>query len=237
MSITDVDAAAQFYASARGAAAMLLLRQAIGDIWPDLSGRSVLGVGYALPYLSPWRERAGRCVAVVPAELGAARWPRGGANLSCTAEDDSLPFADLSFDRILLIHGLEHADSAPRLLRELWRVLADDGRLLVVVPNRLGMWAHLEATPFGNGEPYSQRQISRLLERGLFAPVRREVALYVPPLPWRPVLRTAKLWEQVGHAIARDFGGLIIAEARKDVLAGMPTEPARRRRMVFVEAG
>ncbi len=237
MTTTDVTAAAQFYGSARGVAAMLQLRQAIAGFWPDLAGRSVLGVGYALPYLNAWRERAGRCVAVVPAELGAARWPRGSANLSCTAEDDSLPFADLSFDRILLIHGLEHAENARRLLRELWRVLADDGRLLVVVPNRLGMWAHLEATPFGHGQPYSQRQITRLLEGAMFSPVRRDVALYAPPLAWRPVLRAARLCEQVGHAVARDFGGLIIAEARKDVLAGLPTEPARRRRMVFVEAG
>ena len=39
------------------------------------------------------------------------------------------------------------------LLRECWRVLRDDGRLLVVVPNRLGSWALFDHTPFGQGRP------------------------------------------------------------------------------------
>jgi SAM-dependent methyltransferase len=237
MSTTDVRAAAEFYGTARGAAAMRLLRERLGQFWPDLSGRAVMGLGYAAPYLNLWRERAARCVCVVPAQLGAAAWPRGSAGLSCTAEEDALPFADLSFNNIVLIHGLEHADNARRLLRELWRVLADDGRLLVVAPNRLGMWAHIEATPFGHGQPYSQRQLTRLLNSAMFAVQQRDTALFVPPLPWRPLMRVARLFERVGHVGAADFGGVIIAEARKDVLAGMPIEAVSRRRVVFAEAG
>ena len=95
--------------------------------------------------------------------MGAARWPAGSANLSCTAEEDALPFPDLLFDRVLLVHGLEAAENARRLLREVWRVLKDDGRLLVVAPNRRGMWAHVESTPFGHGQPYSPGQLGRLL--------------------------------------------------------------------------
>jgi SAM-dependent methyltransferase len=236
MSSTDVSEAAAFYRSARGAVAMRLLRERLGELWPDLSGRAVMGLGYAAPYLNLWRERAGRCVNVVPAQLGAAVWPRGAAGLSCTAEEDSLPFADLSFDNILLVHGLEHAENARRLLRELWRLLREDGRLLVVAPNRMGMWAHLEATPFGHGHPYSQGQITRLLNGALFTVERRDVALFVPPLRWRPLLRGARMWDQVGRVMMTDFGGLTITEARKDVLAGMPIEAVARRRVVFAEA-
>ena len=62
-----------------------------------------------------------------------------------------LPFPDLAFDRILVIHGVEPYGHDERLLRELWRVLKDDGRLLVVAPNRMGLWAHVDSTPFGQG--------------------------------------------------------------------------------------
>jgi chromosome segregation protein len=48
-------------------------------------------------------------------------------------------------------------------LRESWRVLKDDGRLLIVAPNRSGMWAYWESTPFAHGPPYSFGQIGRLL--------------------------------------------------------------------------
>ena len=103
------------------------------------------------------------------------------ANLSCTSEEDCLPFADLTFDRILLVHGLEMAENARRLLREAWRVLKDDGRLLVVVPNRSGMWAYWDSTPFGHGLPYSTGQLGRLLAGALFRVERRDAALWMPP--------------------------------------------------------
>ena len=132
-------------------------------MWPDLHGQSVLGIGFAAPYLRLWRDQATRCIALTPAQMGATRWPAGAPSLSCTAEEDALPFPDLTFDRVLLVHGLEAAESARRLLRETWRVLKDDGRLLVVAPNRSGMWAYWESTPFGHGQPYSFGQIGRLL--------------------------------------------------------------------------
>ena len=64
-------------------------------LWPDLRGQSVLGIGFAAPYLRLWREQAARCIALTPAQMGAARWPVGSPNLSCTAEEDALPFPDL----------------------------------------------------------------------------------------------------------------------------------------------
>ena len=131
-------------------------------MWPAATGESVLGIGYAMPYLRLWRDQSSRCIALTPAQMGAARWPPGVPNLSCAAEEDCLPFADLTFDRILMVHGLEMAENARRLLREVWRVLKDDGRLLIVAPNRTGMWAYRENTPFGHGLPYSTGQLGRL---------------------------------------------------------------------------
>lgn len=171
-----------------------------------------------------------------------ARWPVAcpglvpAPNLACAVEDDSLPFPDLSFDRILLVHGLEVADNARRLLREVWRVLKDDGRLLVVAPNRIGIWAHLESTPFGHGQPYSHGQIGRLLAASLFRVEARDSALYVPPAHLSLLLRSAALWERGGRRIAPRFAGVTITEAVKDVYAGLPLQRALRRRLVLSKA-
>ena len=178
-----------------------LLRERLALMWPDLAGQSVLGIGFAAPYLRLWRDHAARCIALTPAQMGVARWPVGAPNLSCTAEEDALPFPDLTFDRVLLVHGLEAAENARRLLRETWRVLKDDGRLLVVAPNRSGMWAYLESTPFGHGQPYSSGQIGRLLADSLFRVERRESALYLPPSHWRLVLRAPPLLERTGRRL------------------------------------
>jgi SAM-dependent methyltransferase len=233
---TDAQVTAEFYGTPRGAVAARLLAERLVDIWPRVAGSSLLGVGYAAPYLLAWRETAARCIALMPAHHGMISWPPGGPNLSCTAEEDALPFADLSFDRILLVHGLEAAENARRLLREIWRVLKDDGRVLVVTPNRLGMWAHAESTPFGQGQPYSPSQVGQLLAGALFRVERTDTALFLPPSRSSLVLRSACLWERAGRLLAPSFSGVTISEGVKDVYAAVPQGAQLRRRIVLADA-
>ena len=232
----DAHLAAEFYGSARGAVTARVLRERLLAMWPSARGESVLGIGYSMPYLRLWRDQASRCIALTPAQMGAARWPPGVPNLSCTAEEDSLPFADLTFDRILLVHGLESAENARRLLREVWRVLKDDGRLLIVAPNRSGLWAYQENTPFGHGLPYSTGQLGRLLASGLFRVERRDAALWMPPSGLRVVLKSAPLFERAGRKMMPGLAGVILTEAVKDVYAAMPLKAAPRRRLILAEA-
>ena len=232
----DLHAAADFYGTTRGAVAARLLRERLLALWPDLRGQSVLGVGFAAPYLRLWRPQAARCIAVTPAQMGATRWPLGEPCLSCTAEEDALPFPDMSFDRVILVHGLEAAENARRLLRETWRVLKDDGRLLVVAPNRAGVWAYVERTPFGHGQPYSFGQLGRLLAASLYRVERRDTVLWLPPVGPRLMLRSADLFERAGRRLMPGMAGVILSEAVKDVYAAMPLKPAPRRRLVLAEA-
>lgn len=235
--VTDTHAASAFYATPTGAMAAHLLRRRLARMWPRLDGMSVLGVGHPAPFLRLWRGQAARILAVAPAPNAAAPWPPGAANLVCTAEETALPFADLSFDRVLLVHGLEVAQSARPMLREIWRVLRDDGKLLVVAPNRTGLWAHLDSTPFGQGQPYSSGQIERLLAEALFRVERRDTALYVPPSQRRLVLRGAGMWEAAGRHMAPRLAGVTLSEAAKDVYAAVPSSGTRLRRLVFEPAG
>lgn len=233
---TDTQTAAAFYTSRQGKLAAHLVRLRLSQIWPRLTGQSVLGIGYPTPYLRLWREQAQRCVALSPVQIGAIPWPPAAPGLVCTAEEDALPFPDLSFDRILLVHGLEGADAARRLLREVWRVLKDDGRLLVVAPNRRGMWAQVESTPFGQGQPYSTGQIGRLLANAMFRVEQRDTALYMPPLRFRLIYRSAKFWENSGRLLLPRFAGVTLTEAVKDVYAAIPVKARPSRRMVFADS-
>jgi SAM-dependent methyltransferase len=223
--------AAAFYATPRGATAAAVLRERMQAFWPDLCGMSVLGLGFAEPYLGLWQDTAHRCLAGVPEPLAPAI-----SGHACLVAEDRLPFPDLSFDRIVLIHGVDAADDARRLLREVWRVLKDDGRILVVAPNRNGLWAHVESTPFGHGHPYSTRQISALLAAGMFRPERRDAALFVPPVNWRAVLRGWPVWEQIGHAVFRNLAGVTLTEAVKDAYAALPAAGVVQRRVVVKQA-
>ena len=218
-----------FYASRGGRVAARLLRRRLASVWPDLGHLRVLGLGHAQPFLSLWEKEASLCIA---GEHHAHIDTRLLASASCIVRDDSLPFPDLTFDRILLSHALETSLNGPRLLRNVWRVLKDDGRLLLVVPNRRGMWAHLENTPFGQGAPSSKRQIRRLLADALFRVEQTEGALWLPPADFRPLLRMANLVERAGSRTAPQFSGVLLIEAVKDVYSALPAGRRVRRRVL-----
>ena len=232
----DARDAAGFYATRLGRHTAGLLHRKLNRLWPQMAGLSVLGIGHAGPCLHLWREQA-RCVAVSPAHMGSAPWPAGRASLSCVAEAEALPFADLSFDRILLIHGLEQAENARRTLREAWRVLKDDGRLIVVVPNRRGLWAYAESTPFGHGQPYSEGQLARLLTSLFFQVEAQSTALYAPPFTQAAMLKLFDLFERCGPLLAPQFAGLAIAEAGKNLHGVIPVGKPAPARRVLAEHG
>jgi SAM-dependent methyltransferase len=230
-----------FYATGRGAVVTRLLRQRLLRMCPPQPGMAVLGIGHPFPYLLPYLNHTSRpgCVAVTLAQSGPVPWPTDTAGLSCAAEEDSLPFADLSFDRVLIVHGLEAAEAPRRLLREVWRVLRDDGRLIVVAPNRRGLWAFTDGTPFGQGQPFSPSQITRLLTESMFHIERRDTALFVPPLQWRVVLKSARAWERAGRMLLPHVAGVTLTEAIKDSYAAIPVPvmARARRRQVMVPSG
>ena len=227
---SETHAAPAFYASPTGQMAAAALRARLRALWPDLAGQSVLGIGYPAPFLGLWEQQAYRCLNATTSHHSPA--PAG----ACAADATRLPFPDLVFDRILVIHGVEPVDQDGRLLREIWRVLKDDGRIMVVAPNRTGLWAHLDRTPFGQGQPYSQGQIGRLLAGAMFRPERRDAALFTPPTTWRPILRLAPVCEAVGRALFWDLAGVTLTEAVKDTYAALPAGAPLRRRVVLPEA-
>src|SRR6516164_5684893 len=138
-----------------------LVGRGIRKRFADTRGMSVLGVGYPTPYLGLFREEAERCLAFMPAVQGVVKWPTNRPSLAALVDELELPLTDSAVDRVLLVHALEMARDPIALLREGWRVLAGGGRLLIVVPNRRGVWARLDTTPFGHGRPYSRSQITQ----------------------------------------------------------------------------
>jgi len=221
----DVVDLRNFYAQPLGLMTRRLLGRAIRRRFADVAGLSVLGLGYATPYLGAFREEAERCIAVMPAQQGVVRWPSAAPTLATLADDSALPLPTASMDRVICVHALEMTADAGAMLEEVWRVLAPGGRLLAVVPNRRGVWARLDTTPFGNGRPFSRGQVIRLLREALFTPVGWSEALYAPPSKW--FLRTAPAWERVGGRLALPFAGVLAVEATKQLYRPVPVRRPR----------
>jgi SAM-dependent methyltransferase len=231
---TDALEIDRFHRSIRGEASREMVRRRLAALWPDTKGLDILGYGFAAPWLDDFTE-ARRAVAYMPASQGAVAWPARKPCRTVLGDEARLPFTEALFDRVLLVHALEEAGDLRKLLRELWRVMAPEGRMAVVVPNRAGLWARAESTPFGHGRPFSRTQISRLLTDSLLEPTAWSRALYAPPWRWACQPKAADLFEQAGDTLMAPVGGLILVEAVKHVGAVRPGGTAARARVKSLE--
>lgn len=232
----DIHGLRAFYQSPLGRRTGRLIRRRVRQLWPSAGGRRLLGYGFTAPYLRIFLPEAERLVAAVPAVWGdVAPWP-SAKSLTVLVEEEALPFPDAFFDLIFVVHGLEEAEGLRPLLRQLWRVLAPEGRLLVVAPNRASLWAQLERSPFGHGRPFSRTELDGLLRGALFVPEHWQHALYAPPIASRVLTGSGAGWERVGERIFPGLGGVHIAEASKSLYAPATLAPARARTQAQLKA-
>lgn len=227
---TDILDLHDFYESPLGRTAQDFVSARLEEAWRDHARLRVAGFGHAEPYLSLFRD-AERTIAVAPAGQGVIHWPQGGRNAAALSGEHQWPLPDASIDRMLIVHGLEESDDPKRLMREIWRVLTADGRLILVVAHRRGLWSVIDTTPFAAGRPYLKRQLERLLQQSMFRPIAWSAALYFPPLRARVLLRAARAWERAGAHLWSAFGGVLMVEAAKDMLQPVARPIAREARV------
>ena len=201
----------------------------------------ILGLGYALPFLDRLWPQA-ELFAFMPPRLGSIAWTNTvantetntgtaaniskGGNRTCLIDEAAFPLADNSVDRILLLHMLEFATEPEALFGEVWRVLAPGGRVLLVAPNRYGVWAHSQRTVWSGGNHFSKRQIRRLLVKAEFVSLNWQACFLAPPSALRLTMRHASYVERAGRRFAPALCGLLIVEATKQVYAPIG-KPAR----------
>ena len=95
------------------------------------------------------------------------------------------------FDRIFISHALEHVADKGAFLAEVWRCLKGEGEVVLVVPHRRSLWARADKTPFGQGTPFSRRQLKLALDQAGFDQISIKHSLYMPPFGRRlpPAMR------------------------------------------------
>lgn len=225
----DVLTYRRFYDSPLGHVALRMIRRRLRVMWPDVKGQTILGLGYATPYLGPFRAEADRVIALMPAPQGVAHWPRQGRGLTALAEEDRLPLADASIDRVLMVHAVENTETLRASLRQVWRVLQPSGSLVVIAPNRASLWAQMDNSPFGHGRPFTRSQLETTLAEAMFTPINWDRALCLPPFRWRWSLKYGQATENLGQSLWPRFAGVLLAEATKQVYAAIPSGGARTR--------
>ena len=204
-----------FYQTSLGRRASTLIRRKLCTFWHGGSSLSTACLGYGFPFVNKTLP----LLAFMPARRGAIVWPLRSSVRSCLTAPDFLPLPDVQLDRLLLVHALEFEHDPGRILDECWRVLDGTGKLMVVVPNRGGLWARAERSPFGHGRPFSGRQLRRLLKLHGFEPRKTHRAVFIPPLAGRFFQRFDLAIESIGAKLWPALGGVLLVEADKILYA------------------
>ena len=225
-----------YYRSPLGRAAQASLRNRMLEFWPEAKGQTVVGFGFAAPLLRPYLAHARRVIALMPGPQGVMPWPPQMPNVSVLTEETLWPLETGHVDKLVLLHGLETSERASDLLEECWRVLGPGGRALFIVPNRAGLWARRDRTPFGYGRPYSSSQLETQLRKHQFLPERHLGALYQIPSAKRIWMKSGAAFEKVGRRMPTMMaGGAFMVEATKLVYPPKgKTEAKRVKRTVGV---
>ncbi len=215
-----------FYATQTGRTAARMLKRQLDTLATANSGQTVMGLGYTLPYLPQLDDVLS--LSFMLARQGVIHWPPGEKNRSALVDELDLPLLESTVDLALVVHGLEHAETPLETLQEIWRVMAPQGRLILVVPNRRGLWAASESTPFGHGQPFSSGQIAGLLKDSKYTIIQWRSALYLPPFRNETLLDAALGFDIMGERLLQRFAGVTIVEAMKQVYAFSSGKRARR---------
>lgn len=220
MHLDVVDLRAFYYRTKLGRSAQRSLQEALRGLWPNTEGQIVGGFGFASPFLRPFLHHSEKVLNLMPGQQGVMHWPPGEANLSTLVEEFNWPLPAGYVDRLIVAHGIETCDHPSELFNEIWRVLAPGGQVVFIVPNRSGMWARRDVTPFGYGRPYSLSQFEAQLRKHRFQPDRVVSALYAPPSHKPYWLKSARFWEGLGKRLdSRMVAGALLVEATKQVYA------------------
>jgi SAM-dependent methyltransferase len=227
MHLDVVDLKSFYYRTRLGRGTQSALQRCLRAMWSDVTGHSVVGYGFAVPFLRPFLTEAERVMSFMPAPQGVMPWPPGQPNLSALVNETHWPVQAGSIDRIVVAHGLETCERPGALLDEIWRVLAPGGRVIFIVPNRTGIWAQRDVTPFGYGRPYTFGQLDAQLRMHRFEPEAHEAALYLPPSQRRWMLKMQGSVEGMGQRLrGHRVAGALVVEAVKQVHA-LPRGPRR----------
>lgn len=219
----------QFYYRTRlGRVAQAAIRDGLLTLWPGAPGETVVGFGFAVPLLRPYLADARRVIGLMPGPQGVMHWPAGMANISVLCDERHWPIETGSADKLVVLHGLETSETPSALLDECWRALAPGGRAVFIVPNRAGLWARRDGTPFGYGRPYSLSQLEKQLRDHSFVVERHAAALYAPPSEKRFWLKSSGLVERTCQNMSAVLaGGVFLVEVSKKVFQPSKPEPAR----------
>lgn len=208
------------------------LQHKLAQIWPDLYGLSFLSTGQTLPLIprNIWYPHDHIHGIFNITENNYLKYLTGYNPQICCFSIDSFPFQDCSIDRILYIHDKTITkEQFDLFLRSCWKTLSDDGKIILLLPNKLGWWSVIENISLRYRNAFFIQKLNIVLKQQMFRISHYEKVLYFPPRIMNIAsLRTNRILEFIGLFFVPFWGGYHLIEIEKNLYAPITVAPLKK---------
>lgn len=158
------------------------------------------------------------------------------------ADQQFLPLKSDSVDQLILSHALEYADKPHQLLREVDRILTEDGSLILFAFNPLSLWGLRRLFSWRAKQPwrghfFSRWRLTDWLTLLGFEVVERRAFLFQLPVNRSGKWSSNPFLEKYGPRFWPYFGGVTVLVAKKRSILVTPLRSQWIRPNLFPNAG
>jgi SAM-dependent methyltransferase len=204
-----------FYSDRIGRLQFRILRRIFLPLFPNSAPATIIGIGYALPFLSIAKEGGHNIFHVLPTAASKPPLTLAKSHHSCVAYESLLPLPNHCADMVIVAHILEFTHHRETLLKEICRILKPQGRVLLLVPNRFSPWRFFRQRILTRGNFFSTHDLINLISAFPLVLESCQSALYAPPITKRWFIKTYRFWEIIGTSIPGYFGLALLAVLRQ----------------------
>lgn len=207
----------KFYKTPKGQFLAQEISGAISVHWDETITKSsdVLFVGYPFPGFLKTFKKAMSVSIFYPSRFLPGKFLKDEKNITVHGDEAHLPFYPGSFNAVFVFHGLENMDDPVSFLEGLWKVLSPDGRLMLMVPNRLGGWKNSGVPGKESARATTQAETKKLLAHAGFSVLGSFGICYGLPVGFLRKLFFSKILKTLSGGTIAGFPGFIIFEAEK----------------------
>lgn len=186
-----------FYKNDQGIKFYKNINNSIKELWPDITNENIIIIGYGSPYIDSFNKN------------------NNVITINCF---DSFSFPVEYADRVILVHAIEYNEQPSLLLREIWRIIKTNGKLLVIAPNKHGQFYNSKDPIFNHANFFTVNKLISMLDDSLFEPLRIRATLFSSYNFNESFPNVAKFFDNICDKWLVLFGGILLVEGEKKLV-------------------
>ena len=171
-----------YYRSELGQGVKSIICKELLSIMDLTDGDSIMGLGFATSFLEDIIAHCstplGRILNLIDMDVaGFESYNVSDNYFSFFSDPEVVPLPDCSVDKVIIIHGISQKNLLPNVVRSSWRVLKDDGQLIVVFVNKNSPLHVLSSRMLPEDVAFGAGEVKSILNELMFRNIKTQFLL------------------------------------------------------------